>query len=68
MGKYDLPKQQQSEQQKVVRGTTGWLSGCASAFGSELDPRVLEPKLALGSPRGACFPSACVSASLLCVS
>ena len=49
------------------KGTPGWLSGCASAFGSGRDPGVLGSSPTLGSLHGACFSLClclCLSLSL----
>ena len=49
-------------------GMPGWLSGCASAFGSGCDPGVSGSSPASGSLHGACF-SLCLCLCLsLCVS
>ena len=53
---------------KYISRTPGWLSGCASAFGSGQDPQVLGTNPTLGSLQGACF-SLCLYLCLsLCVS
>ena len=48
-------------------GTTGWLSGRASAFGPGRDPGVQGSSPISGSQRGACFSCLCFCLSL-CVS
>ena len=47
-----------------IRGTPGWLSGCASAFGSGRDPGAWDGVLHQGPHREPASPSTCVSAFL----
>ena len=53
-----------SQVQNSCRGSPGWLSGCASAFGSGSDPRVLGSSPTSGSLQGA-YLSFCLG---LCLS